>query len=164
MVNSGWIYSSPDESGIIGDIVAGCILVKEGEDQWHIQKFVCLMVVKAIINSKSVTDFNTWKANVKCTGESIVRCASTFIGLPYLWGGTSSKAVDCSGFSKTVYYLNGLILFRDASQQALHGLNVDIHTGLGANEAGRSAFLWFKGKFKIACYSCCYLHRRFRVH
>ena len=71
-------------------------------------------------------DFNIWRENVDCTGEDIVRCASTFIGLPYLWGGSSSKAFDCSGFSQTVYYLNGIILLRDASLQALHGINVDI--------------------------------------
>jgi gamma-D-glutamyl-L-lysine dipeptidyl-peptidase len=48
------------------------------------------------------------------------------MGAPYLWGGTSMKGVDCSGFVKTAYYLQGVILPRDASQQARVGEVVDI--------------------------------------
>jgi cell wall-associated NlpC family hydrolase len=46
------------------------------------------------------------------------------MGRPYLWGGTSSLAMDCSGFSRTVYFMNGLILARDASLQAYFGETV----------------------------------------
>lgn len=37
----------------------------------------------------------------------------------------SSKTVDCSGFVKTLYFSNGIILQRDASQQALTGEKID---------------------------------------
>jgi cell wall-associated NlpC family hydrolase len=39
------------------------------------------------------------------------------------------KGVDCSGFTKTSFFLNGVILPRDASQQALIGEPVDIYEG-----------------------------------
>ena len=42
-------------------------------------------------------------------------------GSPYLWGGTSAKSVDCSGLVKVSYLNNGIILLRDASQQARTG-------------------------------------------
>ena len=61
------------------------------------------------------------KIQYSCTEESICKVARTFLGLPYLWGGSSAKAVDCSGFVQSVYFMNGLILPRDASLQALHG-------------------------------------------
>jgi cell wall-associated NlpC family hydrolase len=46
-------------------------------------------------------------------------------GEPYLWGGTSTKSCDCSGLSKLSYFHNGIILKRNASQQALTGRRVE---------------------------------------
>ena len=43
------------------------------------------------------------------------------MGHGYLWGGTSTKVTDCSGLVKVSYLANGIILHRDASQQALIG-------------------------------------------
>ena len=57
--------------------------------------------------------------------QSILSVAKQLLGVPYLWGGTSCKAVDCSGFTKTSYYSQGIILARDASQQARYGEHPD---------------------------------------
>ena len=59
------------------------------------------------------------------------------------------KAVDCSGFSQSVYYLNGIILLRDASLQALHGLNVDISSGYGQLRPGDLLFFGTKENSKL---------------
>ena len=68
------------------------------------------------------------------------------------------KAVDCSGFSQSVYYLNGIILLRDASLQALHGMNVDISQGYGQLKPGD---LLFSGQRKIQnCMSLMLLYIR----
>jgi len=67
------------------------------------------------------TDFETFKNETQPDTTTIVSLARQFTGRPYLWGGTSSRALDCSGFSKMVYFMNGIILARDASLQVSHG-------------------------------------------
>ncbi len=73
--------------------------------------------------------FDQWVESRYPSEDSIIGTAFKFVGFPYQWAGTSVKAMDCSGFTKTVYFLNGIILLRDASQQARMGEPVDISQG-----------------------------------
>jgi cell wall-associated NlpC family hydrolase len=58
--------------------------------------------------------------------EELVRSARSFLGVPYLWGGTSAEAgFDCSGLTMTVYQLNGLDLPRTSRAQFVTGTPVD---------------------------------------
>ncbi|MFY7845285.1 NlpC/P60 family protein [Chryseobacterium gambrini] len=49
--------------------------------------------------------------------ESIALTAKEFLNVPYLWGGKSFFAVDCSGFTQLVYKVHDIKLPRDTSQQ-----------------------------------------------
>ncbi len=58
--------------------------------------------------------------------EEMVRSARSFLGVPYLWGGTSSDAgFDCSGLTMTVYQLSGFDLPRTSREQFMTGNPVD---------------------------------------
>lgn len=70
-----------------------------------------------------------WRASRLHTEQQIVNDSLRFLGTPYLWGGTSSVGVDCSGFTKMVYALSGIGLKRNASQQCLTGLAINVSTG-----------------------------------
>ena len=59
------------------------------------------------------------------TADDYLKTAEAFIGVPYLWGGTTALGIDCSGFVQQVYRLNGVALPRDADQQAMLGRKVD---------------------------------------
>jgi len=48
---------------------------------------------------------------------SIKETAYIFLNSPYLWGGKTNFGIDCSGFTQTVFKINGIKIPRDASQQ-----------------------------------------------
>lgn len=59
------------------------------------------------------------------TAADYLKTAESFMGVPYLWGGTTALGLDCSGFVQQVYRLNGVALPRDADQQAMLGRRVE---------------------------------------
>lgn len=57
----------------------------------------------------------------------LAETALEYLGDPYLWGGTGSGGIDCSGFTAAVYERRGLVLPRDTHQQMLGGRIVATH-------------------------------------
>jgi hypothetical protein len=56
------------------------------------------------------------------TGAEIVGAATTYLGVPYKWGGTDpATGLDCSGFTQRVYSDLGISIPRTSSQQATAG-------------------------------------------
>ncbi len=78
----------------------------------------------AYIKKNECLSFQEWTTR-PVNISSVLSVARQMLGIPYLWGGTSSKAVDCSGLTKTSYYSQGVVLARDASQQVRYGMHPD---------------------------------------
>jgi len=123
---TGVITDSHDQ--VVSDIVFGVILQKTGE-QSDYYKVLLPDGREGQIKKTDAVDFRSWAINVKPDAGKMTEFARTFLGTPYLWGGTSTKSVDCSGFTKTIYYSAGVILTRDADGQYRYGTEISIEHG-----------------------------------
>ncbi len=120
----GHAYSENDTKERVSDLVAGNIIeVVANEGSFYKVRFPDGR--EAFVPKEEAEPYDTWLNGLDRSQESLVETSKTLMGVPYLWGGTSTKGMDCSGFTKTVYFLNGMIIPRDASQQVHTGNAID---------------------------------------
>ena len=129
----GHAYTEPNKNSLrVSDLVMGNIVkldqsnVIKGSDQTDFYAVSYPDGRKAFIPSNQSIPYAQWLADTELTAENVLRVAKTMVGVPYLWGGTSVKGVDCSGLTKTAFYMSGLVIPRDASQQVNSGLDIPI--------------------------------------
>ncbi len=138
--NYGFSYSQSNlNSNPVSDLVAGNILKKIGSEGDFVKVEYPNKRIAFIPKSKC-EEFKTWLESRELTADNIIKTAKTFLGVPYLWGGTSAKLMDCSGFTRTVFFLNGVYLPRDASQQVNVGLPIDTKNGFDKLKPGDLLF------------------------
>ena len=123
--NFGYVYADKSEnSSIISDITLGGILkYKSLDNRFYEVEYPDKR--KGFVKKEEAIIYESWIQNLNPTKENIETIAKKMDGFPYLWGGTSSKGMDCSGYTKMVYFMNGFIIPRDASQQINAGKTVD---------------------------------------
>lgn len=136
----GSSYAKPDlNSNPVTDLVTGAVL-EFLEDSGDFYKVRYPDAREAYVSKVDAKNYREWLQNLEPDGESLTRVSEKLMGLPYLWGGTSSKGVDCSGFTKTIYFLNGVVIPRDASQQIKEGTLVDDESDFSKLEVGDLLF------------------------
>ena len=131
-----------EDSNVVSDLVFGDLLkVVSSKNDFYEVAFPDDR--KSFIKNSNAELFSDWLKNRKLTKENILSTAKKFMGIPYLWGGTSVKGLDCSGFTKTVYFANGIILPRDASQQMFVGETIDTEKDFSNLQPGDLLFFGF---------------------
>lgn len=64
--------------------------------------------------------------SVNAVRSAVVQTAYSYLGVPYLWGGTDpSVGLDCSGLTQLVYAQHGVMLARVSTDQARMGQPVE---------------------------------------
>ena len=123
--NSGVVYEKKnDNSTRVSDITFGGILaINKEHDSFYEVEYPDGRI--GFVKKSEAVLYNSWLKNNPSNATFIEESAKTMLGVPYLWGGTSPKGNDCSGFTKTVYLMNGFVIPRDASQQIHAGKVVD---------------------------------------
>lgn len=125
-----WIFTSDyshiherpsDSSPTLSDLVMGDVLLKAPgkADDWV--EAVLPSGVHGWIRGNEVEDYSAWSAARSRSAAGIIGLARSFMGVPYMWGGSSVKAFDCSGLVQFVFRMNGIELPRNTGPQSKSG-------------------------------------------
>ena len=81
------------------------------------------------VSRAAMREMHSWAEDEAAESDSvkiadIIRLARSFVGAPYMWGGMSAGHFDCSGLTSFCFFMNGILLPRDASQQVKCGIEV----------------------------------------
>ncbi len=117
------LVTEPNGDETVTDLVLSCILEFRGE-QGDWVRLATPDGREGYIHKSQVETIGKWSSQ-NFDAALIEKTARRMMGSGYLWGGTSTKVTDCSGLVKVCYLANGIILQRDASQQALTGRKVN---------------------------------------
>ena len=121
-----FIYSKPDtHSATISDIVASNRLMLLGT-QGGFYRVQTPDGRQGYVLRTDADELKHWRKSLKNSAQDILNTARTLIGIPYMWGGMSTKGVDCSGFVRTTLLRHDIIIPRNASQMAVEGTHLDI--------------------------------------
>ena len=113
------LVTEPHGDETVSDLVMGNILeLKAEQGRWY--KLATPDGRVGWVDAADVTELSQWSQQ-GFSAAQIEKTARRMMGSSYLWGGTTTKVTDCSGLTKVSYLSNGIILQRDAAQQALTG-------------------------------------------
>jgi len=137
----GFSYETKKKNRVVSDLVLGSALkiveVGSKHTKYKYPDGRIAWIENGLMNSiSSIRGMNY-------SIQNLLENAHSLIGVPYLWGGTSSKGFDCSGYTKSVYLMNGYILPRDASQQIKEGILVDDSRNWNLLETGDLMFFGY---------------------
>lgn len=116
------LVTEPKGDATVSDLVLGNILEYKGKKG----KWLLLATPdgrQGYVPQTDVQELSQW-AQQPFSAQLVESTARRMMGSSYLWGGTSTKVTDCSGLAKVSYFACGIILQRDASQQALTGMKI----------------------------------------
>ncbi|MFK8163561.1 MAG: NlpC/P60 family protein [Lewinella sp.] len=137
--------SAPGDGVVVSDLVSGDVAKITGGVQGEYTELELFDGTKGWVRSSSINPNPKLGKSGSLVPDSLLVVAATLAGRPYLWGGTSPKGMDCSGFTKTTYYLNGYVIPRDASQQVHAGTEIELTPDFGNLSPGD---LLFFGRFR----------------
>jgi gamma-D-glutamyl-L-lysine dipeptidyl-peptidase len=121
--STAWLWSRWNAAGVTGSRV----MLASYDTSLPVVKATATYVEVRLIGRRAVAlrradvALHAAGASWGATRARVVAEARKFLGLAYLWAGTSGFGFDCSGFTYSVYRAYGVTLSRDADQQAVHG-------------------------------------------
>jgi SH3-like domain-containing protein len=149
-----------NDAEILVDLVPGVVLQKvDQKGKWTRVRLP--NEHEGYIKTDAVME-ETELGKIQATGDRLVAVARGYLGIPYLWGGTSAKGFDCSGFVQTVYRMNNRELPRDANQMVKVGEPVEF--GDNYQNLRKGDLLFFGPSPERITHVALYLGDRLFIH
>lgn len=136
----GFSYTQPDtRSQCVSDLVSGnrLRLLQETNAFYKVEYPDKRQAYVPITISQKEDE---WKKQNQLDAPHILATAHSLMGIPYIWGGTSAKGMDCSGFVRLCFLLNGGSIPRDSYQQAQLGKRLELKENLSNLQPGDLLF------------------------
>lgn len=140
------VFEEPrSDSESVSDVVMGDLVKRTGERKdWFAVELPDGR--GGFLPKKAAQDYKTWSQTRRPTADNIEKTGRLFLGRPYLWGGNSPKGLDCSGFCKLTFLMNGLELNRNASEQVRQGREIPLDANFTKLKKGDLLFFgWARG-------------------
>jgi len=128
-----WLYQTQDLNGRVFEVSSGTrlpLVATTGEAVEVLQ----VDGTHAYVRRAGVVLHDAGTAWPALSGARLVAQARRFLGVHYLWAGTSGFCLDCSGLTQLVYKAFGATIPRDAADQATAGRRVATRSALRAGD------------------------------
>ena len=98
------------------------VMLPDGRTGWTYKHGIRLLGERTVIRKGDASEGLIDEERM----EAVIKSAQKLHGVPYFWGGMSSKGVDCSGLVRICFLMNDILLPRNASQQVFCGKEIEV--------------------------------------
>lgn len=114
-------YYKSSIDGIYGPLTADAVRAFQRDNGLVVDGIAGPKTLAALKNPVKSASFT---APSKVNGSDIISTAKKYLGVPYVWGGSTPNGFDCSGFIQYVFKQHGISLPRTVSQMWNYGKSV----------------------------------------
>jgi cell wall-associated NlpC family hydrolase len=161
-VNHAAVLKSPETDALpVTDLVIGTAIgvCDCGRRGWRAVKLPDGK--EGFIEARSVEKIRVGK---RISRDKLSSTGLRFLGIPYIWGGTTPKGFDCSGLIQRVYRLNGAVVPRDADQQSGFGREKPVKTAEAVQELTTGDLIFFGKTARQITHVAMYLSEHLFLH